>query len=51
MVSRIAERLIGDPAARLVTGPVAFLIGGIIDVATFAGATLRARIAARLSRR
>jgi hypothetical protein len=51
MVSRIAERLSGDAAARLVTGPAAFLIGGIIDVAAFAGSSLRARIAARLSRR
>jgi hypothetical protein len=50
VVRRIAERLIADPAARLVTGPVAFLIGGVIDVATFAGSSLRGRIAARRDR-
>jgi hypothetical protein len=28
----------------LVTGPLAFLLGGVIDVLTFAAASLRARV-------
>jgi hypothetical protein len=32
-------------AARLVTGPVAFLVGGIIDVLVYAAASARARLA------
>ncbi|HEX3688531.1 MAG TPA: hypothetical protein VHV28_02505 [Solirubrobacteraceae bacterium] len=32
-------------AARLVTGPLAFLIGGVIDVLTYAAASARARLA------
>jgi hypothetical protein len=31
-------------AARLVTGPLAFLLGGVIDVLAYAAATARARL-------
>jgi len=31
-------------AARLVTGPFAFLVGGVIDISVFAAAALRARL-------
>jgi hypothetical protein len=31
-------------AARLVTGPVAFLLGGVIDVLAYAAASARARL-------
>jgi hypothetical protein len=31
-------------AARLVTGPVAFLLGGVIDVLAYAAASARARV-------
>jgi hypothetical protein len=37
-------------AARLVTGPVAFLVGGLIDVLTFVVGSTRARRAARAGR-
>jgi hypothetical protein len=47
VLRRLARRVIAGPAAAAVTGPAAFLIGGVIDVATFAGASLRARIGAR----
>jgi hypothetical protein len=50
VLRRLATRLIGDPAARLVTGPAAFLIGGVIDVMTFAGSSLRGRYGARRDR-
>jgi hypothetical protein len=32
-------------AARLVTGPAAFLVGGVIDVLTYVAASARARLA------
>jgi hypothetical protein len=32
-------------AARLVTGPAAFLLGGVIDVLAYAVASARARLA------
>jgi len=35
----VGERI----AARLVTGPVAFLLGGVIDLLVFAAASARAR--------
>jgi hypothetical protein len=41
--SRIAERLI--------TGPAAFLLGGIIDVVAYAAASARARGAKRRAQR
>jgi hypothetical protein len=31
-------------AARVVTGPAAFLLGGVIDVVTYAAASARARL-------
>jgi hypothetical protein len=31
-------------AARVVTGPVAFLVGGVIDVLVYATASARARV-------
>jgi hypothetical protein len=36
----MGERL----AARLVTGPLAFLVGGVIDVLVYAAAAARARV-------
>jgi hypothetical protein len=30
-------------AARVVTGPIAFALGGVLDIGAFACATLRAR--------
>jgi hypothetical protein len=35
-------------AARLVTGPAAFLLGGVLDVMTYALGSIRRRVAARL---
>jgi hypothetical protein len=40
---RIKDRLLLAPAARLVTGPIAFLVGGVIDLVALAVAALRAR--------
>jgi hypothetical protein len=37
-------------AARLVTGPAAFLLGGLIDVLAFAASSARARIVRRRGR-
>jgi hypothetical protein len=39
---RIKDRLLVAPAARLVTGPIAFLVGGVIDLVALAVASLRA---------
>jgi hypothetical protein len=41
---RIAAQLIADLLARVLTGPAAFLLGGIIDTLAFAGQSLRARL-------
>jgi len=38
-LTRVASRI----AARLVTGPLAFLVGGVIDVAVYAAASARGR--------
>jgi len=37
--------MLGRFAARVVTGPVAFLLGGVIDVLAYALASARARMA------
>ncbi|HTU95051.1 MAG TPA: hypothetical protein VMF14_04360 [Solirubrobacteraceae bacterium] len=39
--------MFGQIAARLVTGPAAFLVGGVIDVLVYAAASVRARVARR----
>jgi hypothetical protein len=36
--------VLGRVAARLVTGRFAFLVGGVIDVASYAMASVRARL-------
>jgi len=40
------ERLISEPLSWLLTGPVAFLIAGALDLLSFAAASLRARLQA-----
>jgi hypothetical protein len=47
VIRRIAVRLLGAPLAALVTGPAAFLLGGVIDVLAFAATSARERIRAR----
>jgi hypothetical protein len=41
--------VIGDPLARVLTGPAAFLLAGVIDVIGFTAQSLRARIRGRRS--
>ena len=38
-------------AARLVTGPIAFLLAGVVDVSIFTAIALRGAVAARLAGR
>jgi hypothetical protein len=38
--------LLGRIAARVVTGPLAFLLGGVIDVLAYAAASARTRLRA-----
>jgi hypothetical protein len=40
---RIENRLLIAPAARLLTGPLAFFVAGLVDVVTLAARSLRAR--------
>jgi hypothetical protein len=43
------DHVLGRIAARVVTGPLAFLLGGVIDVLAYAAASAHARL--RLARR
>jgi len=44
VLRRVTHRLLRDPAARVLTGPVAFLVAGLIDVGTVSVESLRARV-------
>jgi hypothetical protein len=43
----VRRRLISDRVAALITGPIAFLVAGVIDLLVFAASSLQARIHAR----
>ena len=45
------ERFWWDPLARLVTGPLAFLVAGVVDVLLFVTASLWFRAVRRVRRR
>jgi hypothetical protein len=43
----IKDRLLLAPASRLLTAPIAFLVGGLIDLVSLAMASIRARAGRR----